>query len=123
MTKTFALVFGVVFLIIGILGFVMNPILGLFEVDALHNWIHLLTGAAGIIGGLSGDKSAKMYLQVFGVIYAIVAVVGLVSNDRVLGILTANTADDILHVVLAAALLWAGFGKMKPDAFAPPRTA
>lgn len=112
-TKTVAMVFGVVFLLVGILGFVpgitsSGKLLGIFEVDTLHNIIHLLSGVLALGLGSMGGSYGKMYLVGFGAVYALVAVVGLVQGDTVLGLIDVNAADNILHVVLAVALLGAG---------------
>ena len=58
--------FGAVFLLIGIVGFVNNPIFGLFEVDTMHNIVHLLSGVAGLYLSLQGERSAALYGKVFG---------------------------------------------------------
>jgi len=110
-----AWVFAVVFLAVGVLGFVPGVtsnghLLGIFEVDTLHNIIHLVSGLVFVYAAMSGASMTKMVFKVFGVIYAIVAVVGLVQGDTVLGLISTNMADHILHVVLAVVLLYVGFG-------------
>jgi len=74
--KRIALIFGVIFVIVGVLGWVpaFNPdgkLLGLFDVNPAHNLVHLATGIVGIIAGMSSDKASKTLFQVFGVIYAV----------------------------------------------------
>jgi hypothetical protein len=118
MLKKVSLVFGVVFLLVGLLGFVpgvtstaddgMQLLLGLFMVDSVHNVIHLLSGVAGLIGAVS-DVYAKWYLVGFGVIYGLVTLVGFF-DQTIFGLLHVNTADNILHLVLALGLLGAGLG-------------
>ncbi len=117
MVKKTALILGVVLLLVGILGFVPGVttdgrLLGLFQVNALHNVIHLLTGALGIYVGMMADgKAAKTYFQVFGVVYALVAVLGFVYGDNaILGVVASNMADTWLHVVIAVVALYLGFG-------------
>ncbi len=111
--KNLAVVFGIVFLAIGILGFVPGVttsdglLLGIFQVSPLHNAIHILSGIAALLGAKS-DQYAKMYFLVFGTVYALVAIVGLVQGNTVLGLIDVNPADNILHVVLAVAILGAG---------------
>ncbi len=111
--KNLAVVFGVVFLAVGILGFVPGVttsdglLLGIFQVSPLHNAIHILSGIAALLGAKS-DQYAKMYFLVFGTVYALVAIVGLVQGNTVLGLIDVNPADNILHVVLAVAILGAG---------------
>jgi len=109
-----AWVFAVVFLAIGILGFVPGitadgSLLGIFEVDLLHNVIHIVTGAVAALAAWKGAQLSKLFFQAFGVVYAIVAVVGLVQGDTVLGLIDVNLADNILHVAIAAAALYLGF--------------
>ena len=114
--KKIAVIFGVVFIAVGVLGWVpaVNPggkLLGLFDVNAAHNLVHLATGIIAIIVGMSSDKASKMFFQVFGVIYALVAVLGFYSGDQpLLGIVSNNGADSVLHVVVAVVALYLGFG-------------
>ncbi len=115
MIKTLAMVFGAVFLLIGILGFVPaatpnDKLLGLFMVGGIHNVIHLLSGVAAIAGAMTSEKAAQLYFRVFGSVYALVTVVGFVQKDTVLGIFSVNPADNFLHLVLAVAILGIGFG-------------
>lgn len=115
MTNTLAWVFGVVLLLVGVLGFVPGIttngyLLGIFQVDALHNIIHLLTGAVAVLAAMGMGVSTGIFFKVFGVVYAIVAVVGFVQGDTVLGLISTNMADHVLHLILAAVFLYAGFG-------------
>ncbi len=121
MAKKAAMTLGVVFIVVGLLGFVNDPILGLFEVDAVHNIIHLVTGIAAVAMAAKGEAMAKKWAQVFGVIYALVAVLGLVvgGSGKLLGLIEVNTADHVLHVVLALVILYVGFG-LKEEAKAMP---
>lgn len=114
MIKTLAWIFGVVFTLVGILGFVPGfttdgYLLGIFEVDTLHNIIHLLTGVVALWVAMSAPDKARLYFQVFGVIYGLVAVIGLIEGDSVLGLIMTNMADHVLHLAIAAVALWAGF--------------
>lgn len=109
-----AKVFGIVFLAIGILGFVpaLTPdghLLGLFEVDTMHNVIHILTGVLALLAAGSVSK-AGLFFKVFGVVYALVTVLGFVMDGEVLGLIHTNMADNVLHLVVAAVALYAGFG-------------
>lgn len=120
MLTMLAKVFGVVFLLIGVLGFVPGItsdglLLGIFEVDALHNIIHIITGGVALWASMTSTKAAKLYFQVFGVVYALVAVLGFLSGSF-LGMMTVNGADNVLHVVIAAVALYAGFGMKAGEA-------
>jgi hypothetical protein len=116
--KKFALVFGVVLLVVGVLGFVpaltpknsagMPLLLGLFMVGSLHNIIHLLSGAGALVGSKS-DSYAKLYFRIFGVVYGLVTVIGFIQGNTVLGLINVNLADNLLHLVIAASSLYLGF--------------
>lgn len=110
-----AKVFGIVFLAIGILGFVPGitsngHLLGIFHVDAMHNIVHLLSGIIALVVAFKSDAAAKMYFRIFGVIYLLVAILGFINGSSVLGLIGVNMADNLLHLVIAAVALWIGFG-------------
>lgn len=111
--KMAATVFGAVFVLVGILGFVMDPILGIFQTSLLHNLVHLLSGAALLAGAfIDGGRHARMALLALGAVYALVTVLGFLAPDLVNGLLGGTTADpaldqadNFLHLLLAVALL------------------
>jgi hypothetical protein len=111
-----AMVLGLVFLIVGVLGFVPNPIVsptGVFVVDNIHNCVHVGSGILLLIGAYAsaGTFGPSLALKLVGIAYAIIAIFGFVMpGDMPFGMLAMNTADNWLHVVLAAVLLYAGFG-------------
>jgi Domain of unknown function (DUF4383) len=115
MLKKAAVVFGVVFLLVGILGFVPaaapnGMLLGIFHVNAAHNVVHLLSGAVALWAGLTSVSASRLYFRVFGIVYALVAVLGFVAGDAMLlGMITNNAADTWLHLVIAIAALVLGF--------------
>lgn len=114
MIKKLAIIFGAVFLLIGILGYIpaLTPsgmLFGVFAVDAMHNAVHLITGAVALAVGLSNERASMVYFQVFGIIYAIITVLGLArGNAPVLG-MAHNVADIWLHLVTALVALYIGF--------------
>ena len=113
--KKASLAFGVVFLLIGVLGFfpVFTPngmLLGIFMVGAVHNIIHLLSGVAALAAS-SSEGYATTYFKVFGVVYALVTVIGFAQGNSVLGLIDVNLADNLLHLVIAAVSLYIGFGR------------
>lgn len=130
MVKKWAKIFGIVFLLVGVLGFIPGItsdglLLGIFEVDTVHNIIHLLSGIVALAVS-SSDKGAKWYFIVFGVVYALVTVLGFVSTGKVLGLIHVNMADNILHLVIALAALVIGFtakvGMGSPKKMDTPQT-
>lgn len=120
MLKNLAWVFGVVFLVIGLAGFVpaLTPgghLLGIFDVSPIHNIIHILSGVAALGLASSGEKGAQMYFKVFGVVYALVTLIGFIQGTTVLGLIGVNVADNLLHLAIAAVSLYAGFGVKLAD--------
>ncbi len=114
MIEKFAWVFGIVFLAVGVLGYVPGitsdgMLLGLFQVDGLHNIIHIVSGLAALAAAW-GLYAPRLYFRVFGVVYALVTVLGFIGDGSVLGLIMVNMADNVLHLVIAAAALWIGFG-------------
>lgn len=116
MVKTMAVLFGVVFLVVGILGFVPavtkdQMLLGIFHVNAAHNAVHLLSGVVALICGMAGIGASRLYFKIFGLVYAAVAVLGFLNpgDTMLLGLISNNTADTWLHVAIAAVSLIIGF--------------
>lgn len=117
--------FGAVFLLVGILGFVPGitqdldtimfaghhsqaALLGIFQVSVLHNIVHLLFGIVGLLG-LRSRRLAKTYLIVGGIVYAVLWIYGLVVPMESMGnFVPLNTADNWLHFVLAVAMVTTG---------------
>ena len=120
--QTLAMLFGVVFLAVGILGFIPGitsnydelkfagedsqaELLGLFQVSILHNIVHALFGIAGLALARTVD-GARTYLLASGVIYAVLWILGLIGG---LEWLPTNTEDHWLHFGLALAFLGAWY--------------
>src|SRR3712207_349195 len=122
LAQTLALVFGIAFLGVGILGFIPGitsnfddigfagkdsdaELLGIFQVSILHNIVHLLFGVAGLAMARAHD-TARTFLLGAGVIYAVLFIYGLfVGNNADANFVPMNNADDILHLLLALGLL------------------
>jgi hypothetical protein len=122
MAKSLGILFGIVFLAIGILGFVPGVtnnemLLGIFMVNATHSVVHIVSGVIFLIASMSGAGAARLWFQIFGIIYAIVAILGFMNpNGMLLGMISNNPADTWLHVVLAVVMLIIGFATPKSTA-------
>lgn len=113
MLQTLAKVFGAVFLLVGILGFIPGVttdghLLGIFDVSPLHNIIHIASGLVALALSMS-EKNAQLYFRVFGVVYGLVTVIGFIQGTTVLGLIGVNVADNLLHLAITAVALYAGF--------------
>ena len=141
--RTMARVFGVVFLLVGILGFVPGitqmhdtnheadtefdrltvtgpghgMLLGIFHVNVLHNLVHIAFGIWGLVAAGKYDAS-RVYFRGVGIAYALLAVMGLIPAGNVwntFGLVPIHGADVALHAVLAIAGLYLGFAAKATD--------
>ena len=120
--RAFALVFGAVYVIVGILGFIRPltdapddglifgdtaNLLGIFAINWFHNLAHLLIGLVGL-GVSRRTDTSRLYAQVVGAAYVLLFVIGLFTGDF-LGILPLNGPDNVLHLLSAVVALLIGF--------------
>jgi hypothetical protein len=120
-----ALAVGIVFLAVGVLGFIPGIttnysalaiyshhsdalLLGIFQVSILHNIVHLLFGVAGLLLART-VSGARNYLVWGGAIYLVLFVYGLIVGQRsAANFVPVNTADDFLHLVLGVGMIALG---------------
>jgi hypothetical protein len=119
--QSLAALVGVVFLLVGILGFVPGitshfsdlsfaghdsnaKLLGIFQTSILHNIVHIAFGV-GILMAKTVE-GARTYLIGGGVVYLVVWLVGIIGG---LDWLPVNTADNWLHLVLGVGMVALGF--------------
>ena len=120
-----ALAVGVVFLAVGVLGFIPGVtqnysdmqfaghesealLLGIFQVSILHNIVHLLFGVAGILMARS-FSGARNYLIIGGAIYLVLFLYGLlIGQESTANFVPVNLADDILHLLLGIGMVGLG---------------
>jgi hypothetical protein len=126
-TRYFSLVLGIVFLLIGIAGFVpgllhspehtgdvevtqsFGRLMGLFPVNALHNVVHIIFGIWGIAAYRS-YTGAKGYSKAVAVIYAVLAIMGFIPGlNTTFGLIPLYGHDIWLHAVIAIAAAYFGF--------------
>jgi hypothetical protein len=119
--KTYANILGAVLTLVGILGFIspLTPttasaphgaLLGIFAIDPLHNIIHLASGIVGLAAAnTAGGAYARLYAGVFGAVYALVTIVGFIQGSTVLGLISVNLADNLLHTAIAIVSLAVAF--------------
>lgn len=113
LNRIVAFVIGIVFLLIGILGLIFDTTSGSllgFDVDLVHNLVHLLTGILGLAAAFTGWS--RRFNQIFGIIYIVVGIAGLFPflyfDQRLLGLMHVDAADNVLHLIVG--LIAAGVG-------------
>ena len=123
-------IFGIVYLLVGLAGFFVTtdvafvatagkPLV-VFDVNPLHNIVHLLVGAALLVGSRT-VRSAKAVNSTVGGVYLLVGIVGLFLVGSSANILALNGADNVLH--FASAILLLGVGLSADRSPAGTRTA
>ena len=122
MVKTLAVIFGLVFLVVGILGFVPAAAPGWNAAQHLPRQhgpqsFTLLRISSFCSRRWAARKASRIWLQIFGVIYAVSAIWGFaVGTGNTLWVVSNNPADTWLHVVLAVVMLFLGFGTARQTA-------
>ena len=131
-TRTFALLFGIVFLAVGVAGFIpglvsplhpehppVNPegglLLGLFPINAIHNAVHLLFGVWGLVASRSATGSV-MYARGVAIIYAVLTILGLLAPpfSTLFGMAPLYQNDIWLHGLLALVAAYFGWVYRNP---------
>jgi hypothetical protein len=115
----FALVVGVVYLLVGVAGFfVASEFTGgsaddkliIFPINHLHNIIHVVLG----VGWIWASRTAALSKQInmlYGIVLLLVAVLGFILPDMMqdlLNVQSAGDADNFLHLVTGALSLYFG---------------
>ena len=117
-TKTAAIIIGLAFIAVGILGFFSNPIVGsspdaIFHTDQTHNIVHLASGGLFLLIAIAAPGSAGGLLKIFGIVYLALGVYGAVTmgseeSKMLFNFLHVNKADNYLHIGLGLVIFLAG---------------
>ncbi len=134
-----ALLYGAVFLLVGLAGFIPGittnydqlmaaghhseaMLMGLFQVSWLHNIVHLLYGIAGIALARTGS-GARNYLRWGGAVYLVLWIYGLlVGQDSPANFVPLNDADNWLHLLLGLTMVGLSFLRRDHDRSATRNT-
>ena len=117
MAKKFAMIFGWIFIVLGLLGFFSNPLVGsssgaLFMADTAHNLVHLISGIVLLWVAYGASHKAGSILKILGVIYVLLALIGFFSSTgSVLGLVMVNAADNWLHLIFGLLFIWGAMSR------------
>ena len=115
--KTYALILGLVLLIIGVWGFFLpggkGDILNLFGVNYLQSGLHIIAALFGIYAGTKG--AGRGYNAIIGWIGIVLGVLGFVPGINTLfaSLLNINTNITVLHLVIGLVSLGVYYGASK----------
>jgi hypothetical protein len=113
MNKRWAMIFGAAFVLVGLLGYVPNPLIGenaLFMTNGPHNMTHLLLGVILIVASTQSERAAYLTNMTFGAVYLLLALMGFASigaegHTNLLGMVHINGADNWLHTFLGVTMI------------------
>ena len=114
-----AFIFGITFLATGLawhIPFFFDSnglLLGMFQVDSVHNKVHLGTGLIALGAAATSGWWAKLYFKVFGGIYVLLGILGLIFSDQ-FTVMQVNTADSLLQLGVGVVALLIGFRMTVP---------
>ncbi|HEX6208737.1 MAG TPA: DUF4383 domain-containing protein [Actinomycetota bacterium] len=121
LNQGFGYVFGAIYALVGLLGFTVTggvefagnqgeQLIG-FELNPLHNIVHIAIGALLIVGAAGGLRASRMTNGAVGAAYLLVGVLGIFMVNEDWDFLALNQADNVLHfataVIALAIALWA----------------
>ncbi|HSX03596.1 MAG TPA: DUF4383 domain-containing protein [Rhabdochlamydiaceae bacterium] len=128
MLKIVAFVFGIIFIVLGVLGLIPasyqnNMFLGFFPVEGLDSTTSLiedcfsiLAGVVAIWCGLKGPAAVKRCFQVFGSLFLLFAILSLIYGDKdILGLIPNTKEEFWFDFIFAVVLLWLGIGVKTKD--------
>ena len=110
---------GGLFLAGGVLAFVPGVTkdgmyFGLFMVNTPHNIMHIGSGVIFLVASGFGEGRARLWFQIFGAFYALLAIIGLkIGNGLIFGLIMNSPFDSWGHAGLAVIMLLIGFGAPK----------
>ena len=116
MNQKVGLAFGAIYVVVGLLGFLIaggaefigqegELLLGIFEVNGLHNIVHLLIGVALAGAAMSSHAASRSANMTIGVVYLLLGIVGWFIVDSALDIVALNAADHVLHLLSGIVLI------------------
>lgn len=110
--QTATLIFGVLYLAVGVLGFLPfahpnGALIGIFKVNAILDLVHAVIGVAGLAAAASVSNS-RTYDQLVGIVLLALGLLGVFA-PRPLGLVDLGGADIALHLVSGAILAYFGF--------------
>ena len=115
MINIVAAVFGILYLLAGVVGMIMMPgggvFLGIFAVNTFHHVFHIVVGGLGPVA--AWRKTGRLYCQITGSVLVLLGVLGVAAPGLMVHLLAIPPADlltdNLLHLVSGFALVYFGF--------------
>lgn len=115
--RVFALLIGLLFLVLAVFGWIFHPtagtLFGVFHTGTARNVLSSATAVLALLAAFAGNKPARIFNQIFGIVYLAIGILGFIpafSRGGVLfDFLHVNVGDNLLDIVLGAISLYLGF--------------
>ena len=121
MAKTASWIFGIIFIIAGVWGFIAQPAIGFIAADPFSSIVHVIVGI--VLLAMAAKPAAGATLKTIGIIYIIFAILGFFQGSSVLfGAFTTNMTTNWFYLivgVIIAALGWSSKGSVSAASPAP----
>jgi hypothetical protein len=139
MVRTFALIFGIIYLVVGVMGFIpglvqpapvapelevsegFGRLLALFPINFLHNIVHLAVGLWGVLSYRS-ESGAILFSRSIAIFYGVLAILGLIPvTNTLFGLVPIYSHDVWLHALSALIAAYFGWWAPRGAAVGPSR--
>jgi hypothetical protein len=115
MAKTFTIIFGIILVLLGLLGFTSNSLIGAnayFVADAVHNIIHIVLGGILFTVAFRSSGNSVFWLKIIGAVTFLLGLIGVLTvpsaGGSLLGIAATNGASDWFHLIFGVVIFAVG---------------
>lgn len=121
MAKTLAIIFGIILVVLGLLGFTSNPLVGpsaLIGANSVLNLVHIILGAILLVVAFWSEKDSGLWLTVVGIIILVIGIIGILtvpsSGGLLLGLAYTNGMTHWLDIISGIIIALIGLTSPKP---------
>ena len=114
--RMFALIFGIVYVLVALLEVVMfhdAPVDTQFLFyNQMHNLVHWVAGILGLLAYFGGESLSRLYAQIFGIVFFLVAILGFIPGQPILADVLGYPVTmlyNFVHLLTGVFGIWAGF--------------
>jgi Domain of unknown function (DUF4383) len=110
--RIFAILFGIAYIFVGVLGFLPTYktdglLFGYLNAGYMHNMINIIAGVIAIMAA-TNLKLSTLFFRAFGIVFLVIAIWGFWSGGD-LYIMQIKLADSIIHLLVSLLSLYIGF--------------
>lgn len=131
MAKTLTIIFGVILVLLGLVGFTSNALIGAnayFVADTVHNLIHIVLGGILLTVAFWASGNSIFWMKVIGAVIFLLGVIGILTvpstGGSLLGIAYTNGPSDWLHLIAGVVVFASGmYSRNDNDGGMPPMSS